>query len=31
MRGVYSVAFSPDGRMLAVANSNGTASLWEVG
>lgn len=29
--GSYTVAFSPDGTMLAVSNFNGTVSLWGVG
>ena len=27
---VYSVAFSPDGKRLAVATSIGTTQLWDV-
>jgi WD40 repeat protein len=28
---VFAVAFSPDGKMLATAESHGIATLWEVG
>ena len=29
-RGIYSVVFSPDGRMLAAADTNGSIYLWHV-